>query len=569
MRTRTIILLSLLPAMVHAELQVSGVDGDLEKNVRAHVGLDTEPCDAEPWLIRRRFRAAESEARTALEPYGYYSPTITSALSADADCWHASLQIDPGAGVRIRQLNLSISGEARIDPVISALVVPPTLRIGARLRHADYEAYKQAVQIRALERGYIEAAYTESRIDVWPEERAADITLDFDSGPRYSFGEIHQQQDFLEPRIVSRLLDLHPGTPYDSKDIGRAYLDLSSSGYFRRIDIEPAFDAAVDRQIPINVRLEPVERIEYTIGAGYSTDTRLRLRAGFRNQRINERGHRFNTQLRLSPVLSGLASEYRIPLDDPRSDWLSYTAALEVEDTDTFQSDTARVGMRRSKQLNSSWMRTYALDVAYDRYEVGDTEDSSLLVMPGIKFDHKRGDRQLYANNGRSISLESRGTDQSLGSNTSFLQFIARTRWILPAGNNARLLSRLTAGATFKSDIDELPPSVRFFAGGDQSIRGYAYESLGPENEDGDVIGGSNLLTASVEYEHKLLGNYYWAAFVDAGNAFDGSSFDVFVGAGVGLKWRSPVGPIRVYVAEPLSIDDKSVRFHISFGVEL
>ena len=563
------VLLALVPVRTCAELVIEGLDDELAKNVRAYVGLATEPCDAESWVIRRRFRLAESEARTALEPYGYYSPTVQSELVTGDDCWRATLHIDPGLPVRIRKLDLEVTGDARSDPAFARVEVPPALHAGARLRHADYEAYKQSLQFKALERGYIDGTFTESRIDVWPDEQAADIVLKFDSGSRYRIGEIRQDQEFLEPSLVSAMLDLHEGDPYDSKDFARAYEDLSRSGFFSRIDIQPVFDAAENREIPIAVHLEPVERIEYSIGAGYSTDTGLRLRTGFRNSRLNDRGHRLDVQLKLSPVISGLTSEYRVPLADPRSDWLSYTGTLDVEDTDTSYSETARFGIRRSKQLQHGLLRTYGLDVSYEQYEIGDTKDSSLLVLPAVKFDHKYGNRQLYPERGHSIEVEFRGTDRLLGSDTRFLQFVARSRWIFPAGKDGRLLARLDGGATAKSDFDELPPSVRFFAGGDQTIRGYDYKSLGPEDADGNVIGGSSLLTGSIEYEHRLFGNYYGAAFVDAGNAFDGTDLNAVVGAGVGIKWRSPIGPIRLYVAHPFSLDETGIKLHVSVGVDL
>ena len=563
------VLLALVPVRTCAELVIEGLDDELAKNVRAYVGLATEPCDAESWVIRRRFRLAESEARTALEPYGYYSPTVQSELVTGDDCWRATLHIDPGLPVRIRKLDLEVTGDARSDPAFARVEVPPALHAGARLRHADYEAYKQSLQFKALERGYIDGTFTESRIDVWPDEQAADIVLKFDSGSRYRIGEIRQDQEFLEPSLVSAMLDLHEGDPYDSKDFARAYEDLSRSGFFSRIDIQPVFDAAENREIPIAVHLEPVERIEYSVGAGYSTDTGLRLRTGFRNSRLNDRGHRLDVQLKLSPVISGLTSEYRVPLADPRSDWLSYTGTLDVEDTDTSYSETARFGIRRSKQLQHGLLRTYGLDVSYEQYEIGDTKDSSLLVLPAVKFDHKYGNRQLYPERGHSIEVEFRGTDRLLGSDTRFLQFVARSRWIFPAGKDGRLLARLDGGATAKSDFDELPPSVRFFAGGDQTIRGYDYKSLGPEDADGNVIGGSSLLTGSIEYEHRLFGKYYGAAFVDAGNAFDGTDLNAVVGAGVGIKWRSPIGPIRLYVAHPFSLDETGIKLHVSVGVDL
>ncbi|MGB5721668.1 MAG: BamA/TamA family outer membrane protein, partial [Woeseiaceae bacterium] len=191
------------------------------------------------------------------------------------------------------------------------------------------------------------------------------------------------------------------------------------------------------------------------------------------------------------------------------------------------------------------------------------------MVLPAVAYDHKRADRDIFPTRGRRLTLELRGTGQFLGSTTSFLQTVISARFIRSLSDSSRLLARATLGVTAKSEFGELPPSVRFFAGGDESIRGFDYEALGPKDNAGNVIGGSNLLVASVEYEHLLRGNFYGAAFVDAGNAFDSMDVDAAIGAGLGLKWFSPIGPLRFYLAHPLNKSDRSVRLHVRLGADL
>ncbi len=320
---------------------------------------------------------------------------------------------------------------------------------------------------------------------------------------------------------------------------------------------------------PIRVLLEPADRIEYTVGAGMSTDTGPRARAGVHNRRVNSRGHRLKADLSVSSVIQAIAVEYRKPLADPRSEWLSYTGGLTSEETDTSKSDSARVGVRRSRRLDDDWMRTLALDLSYDQYEIGGIESHSRLVLPGVLYDHKRADRDILPTRGRRLSLELRGTAQVIGSDTSFLQAIASARFVRSINADSRLLARATVGVTAKSDFDELPPSVRFYAGGDESVRGFDFKTLGPIDDAGNVIGGSNLLVASIEYERRLRGNFFWAAFVDAGNAFDGLDIDPAAGAGLGIKWVSPLGPLRFYLAHPLNKSDRNVRLHIRLGPDL
>ena len=567
-----------LAVPVAAELEISGIEGELERNVRAFASLSGEACDTEEWLIRRRYRKLASEARKALEPFGHYEPVITTQLTRDERCWHAMLEIDPGEAVTYRNVDIRITGEAASDPAFAGLVRPEdkvtdtligNMVPGTVIRHADYDRLKNALQIRAADRGYVEARFTASRLDVWPGEGAADVTLHFDSGPRYNIGEIRVEQDFLDSAIVLGYVDLERGTPFDSEELARAHRDLSVSAYFGSIDVVPDTQNATNGEIPIRIAVQPGNRIEYTVGVGVSTDTGVRFRGGFRNNRLNDRGHRIIADLAVSPVIQGITVEYRIPLHDPRREWFSFTAGGSNEETDTFDNDTQNLGLRWTKAMSRTWLRTLFLDASNESFRVGETIDTSRLVVPGIMFDQKVSDRDVFPTRGRRFGMEIRGTDQVLGSTASYAQATAWLRLVRSFGTGNRILARFNAGATASADFIELPPSVRFFAGGDESIRGFDYNSLGPVDADGNVIGGTNLLVASLEYERHLWGNYYGAAFVDAGNAFDSFDFEAEVGAGIGFKWRSPIGPLRIYLGYPLTDDDPSVRLHLRLGADL
>ena len=242
---------------------------------------------------------------------------------------------------------------------------------------------------------------------------------------------------------------------------------------------------------------------------------------------------------------------------------------MSNEETDTFDSEEQRIGLRWTKVMGEKWLRTLSLDATNESFDIGDDVRTSRFIVPGLAFDQKIADRDVFPNKGRRFGIEFRGTDEALGSTTSYLQTTIWARWIRSIGSKNRLLLRLDAGTTSSRDFDLLPPSVRFFAGGDQSVRGYDYESLGPTDAEGNVIGGSNLLVASVEFERHLRGNFYGGAFVDAGNAFDNSDFDPETGVGLGLKWRSPLGPIRVYLGYPVTADARKVRVHLRLGADL
>ncbi|MDF1529045.1 MAG: BamA/TamA family outer membrane protein, partial [Sedimenticola sp.] len=163
---------------------------------------------------------------------------------------------------------------------------------------------------------------------------------------------------------------------------------------------------------------------------------------------------------------------------------------------------------------------------------------------------------------------ELKGAEEALFSDVRFFQLQAAAKWIYPLGAG-RLLIRGDTGLTLTEDFEKLPASYRFFAGGDQSVRGYGYQALGPKNTDGTVVGGRYLLSGSVEYEYPIKDDWSAALFVDAGNAVDGWNEELKRSAGVGLRWRSPVGPIRLDLAIPEDTSEDSFRIHFSMGADL
>lgn len=562
-------LLIVLPSIAVSELKVTGVDGALKQNIELFVALSTEPCDAEAWRIQRRFRNVERETRRALQPLGFYNPALTTSLDMSGDCWSATLDVDPGKPVRLRDVDVGVTGDGRDDQAFSQLLAGARLNAGDRLQHDHYTTLKQNLQTLSADRGYVEAEFTKSSLDIYPDALAADVALHVDTGPRYRVGEIRQEQDFLDPKIVSAYLDLASGDYYNSQDLSRAYRDLSDSAYFGRIDVVPDFDGAEDQRIPIRVFLEPGNRTEYTIGAGVSTDTGPRLKAGFRNNRINTRGHRLYSDMSISEVLQGISAEYRIPLADPRREWFSVTGALSAEYNDTFETESQSVGVRWSKAMTDNLLRTYAIDFTNESYDVGTSVATTRGLVPSLILDHKKADREVFPGRGRRVVVEFRGTGKAIGSTYDFLQTVVSTRVIRSLGDNHRFIARVKFGYTETSDFTRLPPKSRFFAGGDESVRGFDYEALGPKDADGNVIGGKNLLVGSIEYERRIKGNFYGAVFVDAGNAFNGSTLDAEVGTGLGIKWRSPIGPVRFYVGFPVSDNDESPRIHLRLGADL
>ena len=223
----------------------------------------------------------------------------------------------------------------------------------------------------------------------------------------------------------------------------------------------------------------------------------------------------------------------------------------------------------RTKAIGGSWLRTRYVNFKKEDFTVGDQDTNTRLIIIGSNWEKVRGRAVSRATDGYRLNFDIRGASDSLGSDTSFLQLQSRLRWIHSFNDRNRVIARANLGATAKDNLEELPASARFFSGGDRSIRGYEFESLGPTDSDGNVIGGSHQVELSLEFDRVIRGNWAWAAFVDSGSSFNGSDIDWSTGAGLGLRWYSPVGPIRLDFAHGFDNPDEDLRIHISLGPDL
>jgi translocation and assembly module TamA len=523
-------------------------------------------CDSAPWRIERLFRDADQEIGEAMQALGYYEPSISKTLSWDDDCWHASFDIQAGPPVLVQVSNIQVLGPGATDPDLLPKITQRRPLVGEVLDHGVYDNYKTALLQKAVNAGYFDAEYERSRVTVDRSLRTANIDLQLQSGSKYAFGTVSFTEGIIRRKLLQGYSGIRPGDPYAPRAIGELYEALNGSGYFASVSIstEPLDTDA--KTVPVNVQLTPAKRRLYSVGGGFTTDTGLHGRLGYTDRRINDDGHQLESRLFLSPVQSQLNGTYRWPKSDPRHEWFSIVAGAQHENTETSTSDTLKLGILRSRNRGKSWLETRYLNFEYDNYEVADQKTTSQLIIFGSNWEKDNGRTLSRALNGYRLNIDVRGANDALGSDTSFLQLQLKARWIRALGDKSRILTRTTVASTVKDKLTELPPSVRYFAGGDRSIRGYDYESLGPVDSDGEVIGGSNLVEASLEFDRLFRDKWAIATFVDTGSAFNGTDLEFSTGVGVGLRWYSPVGPIRVDFAHPLDDPDSNFRLHISLG---
>lgn len=563
-----VLLLVMAPAAHGVEVRVEGVSGALRDNVEAWLG---EPAGDSRRALRTYERQLPERAAQALQALGHYRPQIDVEREETDNGPRFILRIDPGEPVRIAAVDLRIEGEARDDPAFEGIQARLAVQPGDVLRHDRYETARRQLQSLALDRGYFDARYTRRRVEVDVAAGEATVMLHFDTGRRYRLGEVTFSETALAPWFLQRLVPFEPGEPYRAEHITALNRALRDSGYFARVTVRPEPREADEAlRVPVEVELTAERAHQVRLGAGFSTDVGPRIRAGWSRPWVNQRGHSLSVDTELSEPRQNISTRYKIPLADPLRTQLILQAGFQFEDIEDTESELLTVSVQHQHRFDSGWQQNLGLRWDRDRFTVSDDTRTTTLYLPSGSWtrNRSRGGADPYWGDRLLFSVE--GTDEWMGSDIDLLRVRTGARLLRSFADNHRILVRGDLGALTSSQFGKVPTSLRFFAGGDQSVRGYRYQTLGPEDAEGDVIGGRYLAVASAEYGYTFRPRWRAAVFADAGNAFDDlDDPDPQVGAGFGIRWISPVGPIRLDFASALSKSGNPWRLHFSMGPEI
>ncbi|MBV4544132.1 autotransporter assembly complex protein TamA [Pseudomonas vlassakiae] len=553
-------------------VKVKPANKALKANVEGYIGT---LGDRDEQALLRFSRGAQEQARKAAQALGYYQAQIDTEVKPPAKADQPPqliIEIAPGEPVRLRNVTVRIEGPAS---EMKAFRIPDSkaLRAGEQLNHGAYEDAKRLIQNQASRYGFFSGHFTRQRLAVDPQAGVADIELVYQSGPRYRLGAVKFTGDTpLDEDLLQRMVSFKPGTPYDSELIAQLNNDLQSSGYFEGVRVDAAPTAAVGEDIPVDVRLDTRKPRTLGLGLGFSTDVGPRGKANWTRHWVNPQGHSYGWETELSAPRQNVGLWYDVPLDPPLTDKLRFAGGYQNEEiagTDTL-SKLLTVGPEWHSKLGSGWQRVVSLKYQREEYRLGDDSGLSNLLMPGVSFSYLRSDNRIDPHNGYRLQFDTQVAKEGLVSDTNLLHGNVLLKGLTTLGHNHRFLGRVQFGGSATNGYkNNIPPSLRFFAGGDQSVRGYDYQTLSPKNSDGDRIGGRYLVAGSVEYQYSLAEKWRVATFIDQGNAFNTLELpSLKTGVGFGVRWVSPVGPLRLDLAKALD-DDGGIRLHFSMGPEL
>ncbi len=605
-------------AITVTRVDVSGLDDELmAENVRVSLALnDAIGKDLSARRLNYLLREAEAETREALEPFGYYSPTIVIQRSdrsvpegtddpstaanartatADADAGGnadarqrgsrsltVSIRIEPGKPVRVRGWNVGVEGDAGDERSVRAALDGFAPRQGEVLDHSLYEASKSKVSRTLAGHGYFDADFAAHRVEVTRADYAADIDLRWTSGARYALGEATFTQTpktIIRDELLQKLVGWTPGEAYDDAELERLRRSLVALDYFGLVEILPQPENAKDKVVPVQVNLTPAPRSIYTAGVNYGTRSGAGFSLGVERRYLNTRGHKALAQIDYANKRKTATVQYRVPAFAWLDGW--YTASLQAADEQTDSLDTRRLEFvaSRSGQFNDHLNLVASMHVLRERWSYFTLNRPSLdyqyasFYFPSLRAEYIDVDNRLTPRRGAGGTLTLRGGKGGTDGDAAFAQLHASAQWFHGFDADSRLIVRGEAGHTFTDELLALPPSLRYYAGGDRSVRGYGWREIGPRirNSVGDTyaLGAQNVVTASIEYERYFKGPWGAAVFVDSGSAFDGKSPDMHTGVGIGLRWRSPVGPVRIDIARGLKSPDSPFTLHLNIGADL
>jgi translocation and assembly module TamA len=585
-------------------VEVRGVDDTLRANVLAYLSFERYKkggVDLNADTVERLHNRVEREVQEALRPYGYYEPQVGSTVTdLGRSEWRVVIDIKPGRPVLVTSIEVKVTGSGETDPLFRHIVEHPLLKPGDRLNQAAYDGMKSDLQRTAATYGYFDAKLTRNELLVDPPNYSASIALELETGARYRFGATSISQNVVKESLVRRYLRYHQGDPFDLTQVLRTQFALDDAQYFANLEVRPGTPDPATHLVAVDIRADRNRRHRYSLGAGYATDTGARATLGFEDHRINSSGQSFSVTMQFAQVTRyNVVTSYIFPVGDPALEHLALNGNIEQQTLADVTAYTQSVGPSFTL-VKGGWQTLWKANVVRTRSEDLNGTTTDRLLVPELDLASVPKDYLGEPLFEYPFVAQIRASDSVLGSDSNFIQVHLQLENTFRLGGPWHLLLREEAGASLVSRFSSLPTIYRFFAGGDNSVRGFYYNELSPTDPvcapgpngqflrtdahrfgtsiDDHIcpaiagyikVGGKDLITGTVEVVRELPRNLGLATFVDYGNAFDHFGTKLFYSAGVGIRFRTPVLTLGVDVAQPINSPGAGPRLHINFSPKL
>lgn len=577
LKTKLHYLVLLITPLAFAEqtvrLKIEGIDDkDLYNNVR--IFLSQVSNDEADGSERYQYLVRESVDK-ALRALGYYNTQyqfhLTPRNAPAKDLLTLKVTLDKQA-VKLDESEVKLQGQAAQDKDFQQLLAKEIPTKGTVLNHESYENFKSSLDKLSQSKGYFDAKWLYHRLEVYPSLHKADWRLGYDSGERYRYGVISFKNSQIREDYLTQILRIKTGDHYLINDLSKLSSDFSSSNWFASVLVEPELHGE-QKVVDLNVLLQPKKKNDIEIGIGYMTDAGPRLQLNWKKPWINDRGHSFEMNNYFSTTEQKIEFGYDIPLkSDPVNHYYQLSGGLEREKQNDTQFTGGNLAFQRFWNYASGWNFSLGMKARYDAFEQASDKFKTLLLYPTASLNRTRSDGHRFPLWGDSQKLTLNLGSKIWASDVNFYSAKASSTWIRTYADNHRFYLRGEIGYLRAGEFGRIPPALRYFAGGDMSVRGFGYKKISPKDKNGDLTGGSHLMTATGEYQYQVYPNWWGAVFYDTGlSAHRYQAKDTHSGVGAGVRWASPIGAIKFDIATPVRSpnDQKGVQFYIGLGAEL
>lgn len=520
--------------------------------------------------------AASLRLKDALEAYGYYGAQWQQRYEKSGlKKYLIIFSIKLGNPIKVRNIDLKKTGSGSEISSVKKLYDQFPIHPQDVLDQMAYEEWKGRVISLLNARGYANAVYTKHEILIDRDHFWADIYLWLNTGPRYKFGNIKIQGAENYPRwFINRYLSFKPGDWYSPKSLSVTQSNLRNADRFSDISVQSQVDKAVNDTIPVSIHLKSMPTQHLKVGAGYSTDIGPNAALIYDNYDAFNAAQHVRVSLLVAQLNRNASLTYNWPVGKNVGSQYVAQGSYQNQTLTAYDSNEilASFGRQWSMRNNNSRNRVGTLEALVNfeqaNYTVAGGVNNSFYIYPSLQYSVQSFRNILRPISGYSLVARAEGASKVWGSTANFVRFSARGAWHDRIDQNWVVGARAKLGAMWlNGPISDLPPNLRFFAGGQNSLPGYAYQSQGPVDSENEVEGGRLLAVAGFDIQRFVSKDWAVVAFYDAGNAFNQfSEFRVLQDVGLGFRWYSPVGPVRFDLAHPL-VNPQTPAIRIAFSV--
>jgi translocation and assembly module TamA len=529
-------------------------------------------------LGRLRVRADEDvkRIRKALRSEGYYAGDVSYRIGAEGDRTKVEIQVSTGPRYHVSRSEVQYIGAPDVAGDLPGDLTEFGLIANAPARAAEVVAAeaKLVAALKNRSRPFVKASGR--RLTVDHRTRSMTVVIDVDAGPFAHFGPVSfDGSTGVDERYLLGFVPWAPGDPFTQEKVDRLAAKLRGTGLFASVKVETAAQLDASGRLPVKASVTEGRHRSIGLGAAYSTGEGVSAEAFWEHRNLFGRAERLRGTVTGGRIRQEVGLDFKIPNFRRLDQDIVSDTRFTRQDTDAFEEIGVTESLRLERQLSPRWRVGSGGSLDFSEIDDGEaTRRFALLGVPTFAYRDNRDDL-LNPSRGATLRFDVIPYKTFIDQSASFLRSELMGTVYRALTEDARVIvaARARFGSIIGSETDEIPATKRFFAGGGGSIRGFQFQLVGPLDEAGEPLGGRSRVEAGLEARFRVYGPFGLVTFVEGGNVFDNALPDFSdpfrVGAGVGLRYFTPIGPLRFDVAFPVNrrrgIDD-AFQIYLSIG---